>query len=388
MLAQGVAHRCPPRVLAHDQAATGADLSGVEGLVEAGRLEHPVHVDTGLVHERRPTDDGLPARHRTACRARNQGRERPEGRAVQADPEAEQVAQCHRHLLHGRVAGPFTQSRDRGADEPEARPDRRERVGGGETEVVMGVDLPVGGHRAHQLGRAGPGAERLEDPDGVGPAQAVDTIAGQFARELDDEAVVRPRSILKPDPDQQAQVEGGGGALADPGTRPRPVAPELVRKVQVGDGDTDVNATDASGDRRVDVGPHRPAPSDDLRPQPGGRDTTQYFALGRAHGRHARLDLLHSRLVERDGDGELLLGREGNSRGLLTITQGGVTEPDHAVVPHSCPPSVEKEGGEMRGPTVSCPRPVAASAGLAVEAPRLGMSSTVVSRSLSAVSSQ
>ncbi len=179
-------------MLAHDQAAVRTDLRGVEGFVDAGRFEHAIHVDAGLVDERRLTDDGLPARHRTACRARDQAGQRPEGRGVKVDPDSQQVAKRHRHFLQRRVAGTFAEPRDGGADKPEAGPNRRESVGGGESEVVVGVDLPVGGHRAHQSRHPGTGAEGLEDPDGVGPSQAVDTIADQFVGELDDEAVVRP----------------------------------------------------------------------------------------------------------------------------------------------------------------------------------------------------
>jgi hypothetical protein len=105
-----------------------------------------------------------------------------------------------------------------------------------------------------------------------------------------------------------------------------------------------MDPADPAVDRRVDVGAQGATPGDDLRMQSGGGDAPQNLTLGRAHGRDTRLDLLYSRPVERGGDGQLLLGREGNPRGLLTVTQRGVTESDHTVVPHRCPPSVEKEG--------------------------------------------
>mmetsp|Transcript_22698 Transcript_22698/g.46249 ORF Transcript_22698/g.46249 Transcript_22698/m.46249 type:complete len:333 (+) Transcript_22698:545-1543(+) len=134
-------------VLAQHQIRGGADALGRDDLVRARVLEHPVLVDARLVRERILADNRLVGLHldpRVPCHHLT----RPHDLlGVDGAVHGEMLrpsAQCHHHLLERRVPRSFPEGVERHLHLPRPRLHCCERVGGGETQVVMAVGRPYG----------------------------------------------------------------------------------------------------------------------------------------------------------------------------------------------------------------------------------------------------
>ena len=120
----------------------GTDLARFHDLEGAPVLEHAVLVDAGVVRERVGADHGLVGLHEHAGELRDQARGAIQLRVVELRGDAVHLrvqAGGHGHLLERRVAGALADAVDAGLDLARAAEHADQRVGGGETEVVVAV---------------------------------------------------------------------------------------------------------------------------------------------------------------------------------------------------------------------------------------------------------
>jgi hypothetical protein len=94
--------------------------------------------------------------------------------------------------------------------------------------------------------------------------------------------------------------------------------------MEVGGGDYDVDAVDPGPDGGVDVPDDPPGGAADLRVEPLAGDELNGLELSLGDACEARLDDLDPEGVDGPGYAELLLGCQGDSRGLFPVAEGCV----------------------------------------------------------------
>jgi hypothetical protein len=103
---------------------------------------------------------------------------------------AQDVPRRHHHLFQRGVAGTFAQAIDGGAGVRSASLQRGQRVGGGQAEIVMGVDFDVDVGLGAQRGDALARRERVQQAQRVGIAHAHGAMRLRHLRRLRQEAGV------------------------------------------------------------------------------------------------------------------------------------------------------------------------------------------------------
>ncbi|MNM89144.1 hypothetical protein D3C81_1013730 [compost metagenome] len=328
-LAVAAAHHVGAGMLAQHQAVAAPQFVGVQPLVVAPVLEQAIDVDARLVGEHPGADHALLPGHLTSGGLLDQRRDRRDAARVDAGIDAVQMLEGQRALLQRRIAGTLAQTVDRGVEVGRAAQHRRQGVGGGQAEVVVGVHLQLEVEARAQEAKALEHAERLHHPHGVGEAQA--PRAGRLGHlgDAHHEVHVGPRGILA----AEAHLESGQARRADQPRHlaqgPVAVAAELVPEHQVGDRQRQIDHAHPAVAGRGEIAVAQPAPGQQARRQLEGGDGAHALALLLAHAGDADLQLRHAQLGERAGDGDLLLGTEGHAGALLTVAQGGVVD-DHA----------------------------------------------------------
>ena len=138
---QNMGQRLGAGMLADNDGMVASEQPGIKALVGLGLLEKAGDVQAALVGEHVASDNGLAGWHATAGRAGNDLGERSQRRQVDAGRSAVEAEEGDRYLFQSCVAGPFAEAEhgDRGLSAAGAQ--GGERVGGGETEVVVAVEL-------------------------------------------------------------------------------------------------------------------------------------------------------------------------------------------------------------------------------------------------------
>jgi hypothetical protein len=278
------------------------------------------------VREHRGADDALARRHRAPGRrsdALRQGRQRA---AVDAALDAVQVAQAHHDFLKRRIAGALAEPVDGGAGMGRAGAERGQRVGGGQTEVVVRMDLDVEVGGATQLGDALVGAERVEDAQRVGIAHAHRTGGLRGLRHLRQEAAVGARRVFEADAGRQAGIARRADAALHHAEHPAAIAGQLALDLLIGHRHRQVHEVGGAVRGGPQVQLRHARPHHRACAQPGPRDLADQVDLGLAHRGGADLDLGHAGVVEGVRDRQLFVGGEHDTGGLLAIAQGRVVD--------------------------------------------------------------
>ena len=134
-------------------------------------------------------------------------------------------------------------------------PQRRQRVGGGQPQIVVGVDLQLTAPVAPQRLDMGMGREGIQDAQGIGIAQSLDAQLVGLAGHQRQLLIAGPRGILAPQTDSQPQLLGPlhhgpeslGGRL--------PAQPQLVGQHLAGNRHRDIDPLDPESRRLLDLQP-------------------------------------------------------------------------------------------------------------------------------------
>jgi hypothetical protein len=324
----------------HDLAADRvADQHRVEHLVGLAVLEHAVLMDARGVAKRIAADHGLVGRHPEARARGHLAGERVQRREPQAGHGAEPRAvhmQRGGDFLERRVAGALADPVDGALHLPRARGDRRQRVGGGEAEIVLAVEgdrgvLELGharahaaDHRVHLIGRRA--------ADGVGQVQRARAGREHGARQLGEELRVRARGVHGRELHVVGELARAAHHRRRHGDHLRARLAELVRELHVARVHEHVDARRARAAQRLAGGGHV------LRHRARERAHAGVLHLegDRPHGgrllrrvhREARLDHVDAEGVEARGDLRLVVGAEADPGGLLAVAQRRVEDRD------------------------------------------------------------
>ena len=243
--------RVLPGVLAEDQfRLLHADRFRRHDLVRLGLRQDAVLVDAAFVRERVGAHDGLA---RGDPHARDRGEQvRRAGDLLRVDARDEVAvgvasrAETHHDLLQRGVAGALADSADRALHLARPGADARERVGHGESEVVVAVR----GHRhvRDSLHPVHDGGDERGELVGRGVPDRVGDVDDRRARRdggvvhLAEEVHVRARGVLGGELHVAAEVAGAGDGL-----------PYLPQAVGAGDVQLVLEVQVARGDERVDA---------------------------------------------------------------------------------------------------------------------------------------
>ena len=147
LLAQHISDRFGPRMLADDDLSGAADLGRVEWLEGIRVADHALDVNSGFMGEHVVPDNRMPWRRRMAGRPRQQVAQSLELGEVQTQIHAVKVAQAQGNLSNVGHSGAFADRIDRGMEIASPRLETGQRIGRGQTVIVMGMALQVDRHR-------------------------------------------------------------------------------------------------------------------------------------------------------------------------------------------------------------------------------------------------
>src|SRR5208337_4419503 len=255
----------------------------------------------------------------------------PEGRRVDAGRALQGQMNGHHDLFERGVAGPFAQAANGDIHAAGPRRHRGQRVGRRHAEIIVTMEA----ERQTSDSRLEPGEDgtdlhRVPDPDRVGQAQPAGAGLPGGQGQVFQEIRICPRCVLGAHGDETEPLASRGDQLANllDDRACRPVDDSLV------DG--------RGGETEVDRGNFRPGCGLDVLvagPGPGGQSAGKVesgqvandLSFLFTHGRDADLELGYAGAGQRRGDLNLLPMTEGHARGLLTVTQRGVDNPDWSV---------------------------------------------------------
>ncbi len=340
----------------HQLALAQADGARVHDLVGALVLEHAILMDAGLVGEGVGADDGLVGLHHHAGVAADHV-------AAAVDLLGDDVAidlvhlmagvEGHGDLFQAGVAGPLADAVDRHLDLARAVLDAGQRVGRGQTQVVVAVarDDHVLAARRVLTDVADQLAVLLRHgvADGVGDVERGRAGLDGHGQHLVEEAGIAAAGVLGAELDVGAQSAGIAHHLAHPLHHLLRRHLELVLHVDGRSGQEGVDARAVGALDRlpggVDVvvvgagqaGDHRrrrgPAKLVDARLTAHGlSDLAHRVQVARRGGREAGLDDVHTQAGQLAGDLQLLLDVQRRARRLLPIAQGGIKDQNNVAV--------------------------------------------------------
>jgi hypothetical protein len=203
-----------------------------------------------------------------------------------------------------------------------------ERVGGGESQVVVRVHLDVDIDHRTQARDALVRAKWVEHTQRVGKAQPAGGGGGGGLGHAQQKVLIGARGILGAHAHRKAGVAPGLHVTLHLPECPGAVAAELVRELDVRHRQRQVQQRHRAGAGGGEIVRRHARPHHQARPEPGGGDGGDGLALRPAHGRDADFKFRHAGRSERPGDGQLLVDSERHAGGLLAVAQRGVVDDD------------------------------------------------------------
>jgi 2-polyprenyl-3-methyl-5-hydroxy-6-metoxy-1,4-benzoquinol methylase len=357
-LAEGEAERAHARHEAgaarelpeHDLApARVADARRVDHLVGLAVLEDAVLVDARGVPEGVAADDRLVRRDRDPAPLLDEPRERADPGRIDAGVDAERRAvdaERHHDLLERGIAGALADPVHRDLHLAGAGGDRRERVRGGEPEVVLAVErdhglLELGQARA-QAGHQVAYLIRARVAHGVGQVDRARPGRERRAHDLGHEVGRGARRVHRAELDVVGEVARAPHHRRHHADHLLARRAELVRELHVARVDEHVDARARRAAqrlaRRLDVAGHGARQGADARVAHVLRDAAHRGELlGRAR-REAGLDHVDAQALELLRDAQLLLPGHRRTRALLAVAERGI-EDDQPFLAHGRLPS-------------------------------------------------
>ena len=190
----------------------------------------------------------------------------------------------------------------------------------------MGVHFEFEIRRLAQLVHALVGAERVQQPERVGEAEA--PRAGSLRRidHAQQKIRIRARGVFTADADVHAHVLGAVDETADGVQHPFPIASQLVADLNIGNGDRQIDDMRAAAGGGHEIGFAHAAPDHQARRQAQAGDGENALAFLRPHDRDAHFHFGHARSGQGARDGDAFFCAEAPARGLLAIAQGRVID--------------------------------------------------------------
>ncbi len=219
-------------------------------------------MDAGFVGEDMFADDRLVERNGARRGRGDDGGDVAEFGQHDAGFAPVQLPERDSDLFERRVAGALAEPDHGDRRMRGAGLDRGQRIGGGEAEIVMAVELEleVGGRA--QRGHQRVARIRIEHAERIGDAKAPRAGGLCGGDDLDQEIDIGARRILAADRDGKALAARVSDDALEHVDRVGALAAELGRDLHVGNRHRHIDHRDAGLDRGVDVsGPH-PAPGD------------------------------------------------------------------------------------------------------------------------------
>ena len=296
-------------------------------------------MDAGLVRECVRADDRLVGLHHESGDGGNQPRGADDVFGIDPGHEGQGVvagAQRHHHLFQRRIAGPLAEPVDGAFDLSRARPDRGQRVGDGESQIVVTVGrkdrLVAVRHALEQHGDQRPELLRHRVADGVGN---VDRRRPRLDRGLDtaaQEIMLGARAVLRRPLDVVGMVARVGHAVDDRPVHLFRLHLELEFHVQRAGRNEGVDARPPRRLQRfagpVDIVPRRACQPAHHGFPDHGRDLADGFEIAIGGDGEPGLDHIHPHLLEQFGDAQLFVEIHGGAGRLLAVAQCGVEDDD------------------------------------------------------------
>ena len=168
--------------------------------------------------------------------------------------------------------------------------------------------------------------------DGVGNVDRGRAGLDHLAQHAADEIDIRARRVHRRELDVAGVLLRPGDHLARLLQHRLAVLAQLVRDVDVGGGEEDVDARILRVADRfpalVDIVGHGAAERRDLGAAHFAGDAVDGVEVGRRGGGEAGLDAVDAHALEQLGDLQLLLSGEGDAGGLFAVAQGGIKDSD------------------------------------------------------------
>src|SRR5271157_707938 len=290
-----------------------------------------MHMYSRLVTVDRAAADRLMVRDGPSRGYGNHAAQVPEGRRVDAGLALQGQMNGHHDLFERGIARPFAQAANGDIHAAGPRRHRGQRIGRRHAEVIVTMETErQAGDTRPEPGEDGTDLHRVPDPDRVGQAQPAGASQPGGQGQVFEEIRIRPRCVLSAHEDEIKPVASRGDELANL-LDDRAGWPADDSLMDGRGGETEVDRRNFRPGCGLDVLVASPGPGGQsagkVEPRQVANDLSFFFA----HGRDADLELGYAGPGQRRGDLQLLPMAEGHARGLLTVTQRGVDDPDWSV---------------------------------------------------------
>ena len=255
----------------------------------------------------------------------------PEGRRVDAGLALQGQMNGHHDLFERGIARPFAQAANGDIHAAGPRRHRGHGVGRRHAEIIVTMETEhQSGDTRLEPGEDGADLHRVPDPDRIGQAQPAGAGLPGGHGQVFQEIRIGPRCVLGAHGDEIKPVTSRGDQLANL-LDDRVGLPADDSLMDGRRGETEVDRGNSRPGCGLDVVPASPGPGRQAAGEVESGQVANDLSFLFAHGRDADLDLGYAGPGQRRGDLQLLSMAEGHARGLLTVTQRGVDDPDWSV---------------------------------------------------------
>src|ERR1019366_5689006 len=216
----------------YDDFVASSKKGRIDALVGSSVLEQRRDMNPGLMGKNIGADDGLRAADVAPRRASDDPRQCLQSPGVDIGATARDMTKRHDDFLKRGVAGAFAQTKHRHRSVQGARADRRQRIGGRQSHVVVPVKLYWQvSFFPHALDRL-IGAERIEKAQSVRETKARGALLRGRAQNLSDVSRIGARGVLAAESNGKVARDGVGDDASHPFRRAIDVDAELHANLQ------------------------------------------------------------------------------------------------------------------------------------------------------------
>ena len=313
-------------MLADHDLMRAPEHARIEGFIGARILEQPIDVNAGFMGEDMFADDGLVERDRSPRRRGDERRDVTQFSKHDAGFIFVELTRRHGDFFERRIAGALAEPDHGDRRMRRARPNARQCVGGGETQIVVTVDFDFKVARRAQFGDQFERGERIEHAQRVGDPKSAGAGGLRDRHRLHQEFRLGARRILAANRDVQALVPRVGDDAPRHLQRLGAPAAQFRADLRFGDRHRQIDHRDARRQRRVDVLDAHPAPSDRAQRQSGVDDRSDHRDLHAAHRRRSGFEFSDAGARQGARNFEFFCAGESDARGLFAIPQRGVVQ--------------------------------------------------------------
>jgi len=308
------------------QITLQTDLGGIKPFVIQRVLKHAIGMQSGFVGKNPTPNHRFPFRYQALAGVTDQLRKFDQATGIDTRLNPARMFKGHDHFFKSGIAGPFSQTINRGADKLRPGAQTGEGIGRRHAEVIVGMNFQRQINLAAQCGNPFEGGERIEDAEGVTVTETIRAFIFGNLQQFAQKGLIGATGIFTDDRNIKillfGKTNGDFQLFLDPGA----LFAQLECNMNIRDRKGNIDSADPSVDRGLNIGDQRPIPGNQPRRQAKINQRPHPLLLVAAHGRDAAFQFGDADFDQQTGDSDFFCAREDNPRRLFAVAQGRVTK--------------------------------------------------------------